>query len=436
MHPDSSNTKRFLYAAKLAELKTLKQLSENCHLVVVVCDLIHELQKERGVNNVYLASAGLHYSQRRLIQICDSKNMQQRLSDVLNKHYIETKQNGDNYRLLFSITLCLQSIDNLAALRESIALHNITPLASTQAYCHLIDNLISIIFEAADISSDTNVTRQLVALFNFIQGKEYTGQERAWGAIGFAESYFTQSICDNLLSMQQSQTASFDIFLEFTTHEHKQQWQQFTKHPTSAELTKFRKLILQLANGSPISPEISEAWYDVTTTRIDMMHVIESSLSSQLEALCLQKLNTSEAQVKSYHHDVNNCDQLTSSHDSSLTFLHQSNMMASIDVNAHSDESVQAIPSANHLHKPLYDLLCKQSKRIEEMSGELDLAKQSLLDAKLISRAKLLLMQEMNMTESQAHKKIQQAAMQQSVSLAEVATNIVKASKGLFKGNK
>jgi hypothetical protein len=241
MHTESSNTRRFLYAAKLAELKTLKQLSDNCQLVTVICGVIHEFQKERGVSNVYLASMGMHYLQRRFIQIQNSQNAQQLLMEILNRHYIESKQNTDNYRLLFSITLSLQGIDNLTKLRKSVEKHKITPLESTQVYCRLIGSLISIIFEAANISSDTGITMQLVALFNFIQAKEYAGQERAWGAIGFAESHFTEKIYHQLHQLQDSQIRSIDVFLEYTDTSHQTTWQTLIQNKVTDEVVKFRQ---------------------------------------------------------------------------------------------------------------------------------------------------------------------------------------------------
>jgi hypothetical protein len=436
MHTESSNTRRFLYAAKLAELKTLKQLSDNCQLVTVICGVIHEFQKERGVSNVYLASMGMHYLQRRFIQIQNSQNAQQLLMEILNKHYIESKQNTDNYRLLFSITLSLQGIDNLTRLRKSVEKHKITPLESTQAYCRLIGSLISIIFEAANISSDTRITMQLVALFNFIQAKEYAGQERAWGAIGFAESHFTEKICHQLHQLQDSQIRSIDVFLEYTDPSHQTTWQTLFQNKVTDEVVKFRQLISQLRGGDPVSSEISEAWYESTTQRIDQMYLIESSLSQQLIAVSIRKVKESETELKAHKTDMERQVYLAGSSDSPLTTLFKLDMPGLLGLNAGNEhnqaENSNSPKKGNHLQKPMYDLLLKQSRRIEEMSGELDVAKQSLSDQKLVNRAKLLLIQQLKLSETEAHHKIQQAAMKQGLTLVGVAENIIKVSKGKF----
>jgi hypothetical protein len=436
MHAESSNTKRFLYAAKLAELKTLKQLSDNCHLVTVICGVIHEFQKERGVSNVYLASMGMHYSERRFLQIQNSQNAQQLLMDILNRHYIESKQNTDNYRLLFSITVSLQGIDNLARLRESVEKHKITPLESTQAYGRLIGSLISIIFEAADISSDTRITMQLVALFNFIQAKEYAGQERAWGAIGFAESHFTETICHHLHQLQQSQIESINVFLEYTDASHQSTWETLIQHKATGEVIKFRQLISQLRGGDPVSSEISEAWYESATQRIDQLYLIESSLSQQLVAVSIRRVKESETELKAHKTDMKRQVYLAGSSDSPLTTLFKLDIPGLLGLNVANEhnqaENTNSAKKGNHLHKPMYDLLLKQSRRIEEMSGELDVAKQSLSDQKLVNRAKLLLIQQLKLSETEAHHKIQQAAMKQGLTLAGVAENIIKVSKGKF----
>jgi hypothetical protein len=436
MHTESSNTRRFLYAAKLAELKTLKQLSDNCQLVTVICGVIHEFQKERGVSNVYLASMGMHYLQRRFIQIQNSQNAQQLLMEILNRHYIESKQNTDNYRLLFSITLSLQGIDNLTKLRKSVEKHKITPLESTQAYCRLIGSLISIIFEAANISSDTGITMQLVALFNFIQAKEYSGQERAWGAIGFAESHFTEKIYHQLHQLQDSQIRSIDVFLEYTDTSHQTTWQTLIQNKVTDEVVKFRQLISQLRGGDPVSSEISEAWYESTTQRIDQMYLIESSLSQQLIAVSIRKVKESETELKAHKTDMEKQVYLAGSSDSPLTTLFKLDMPGLLGVNSGNEhnqaENSISPKKGNHLQKPIYDLLLKQSRRIEEMSGELDVAKQSLSDQKLVNRAKLLLIQQLKLSETEAHHKIQQAAMKKGLTLVGVAENIIKVSKGKF----
>lgn len=63
-------------------------------------------------------------------------------------------------------------------------------------YCCLIIGLFDVVFEVVDVVSDFIMICLLVVLFNFMQGKEYVGQEWVWGVIGFVESYFDSDLGD------------------------------------------------------------------------------------------------------------------------------------------------------------------------------------------------------------------------------------------------
>src|SRR5690606_23123788 len=82
----------------------------------------------------------------------------------------------------------------------------------TEAFGRLIAGLLGIVFEAADSAGDAAVSRALVAQFNFMQGKEYAGQERAWAAIGFAGCAFTPALKERLEALRPATERAFLIF--------------------------------------------------------------------------------------------------------------------------------------------------------------------------------------------------------------------------------
>ena len=49
---------RYLVAARQSEMAELEQIRNACSLVTRASGLIHQLQKERGLSNLLLASAG------------------------------------------------------------------------------------------------------------------------------------------------------------------------------------------------------------------------------------------------------------------------------------------------------------------------------------------------------------------------------------------
>ena len=350
----SDATKRFLLAAKHAEIKALNQLASNCKLVTSVKDVIHQLQRERGISNIFLASGGERFEQQRLQQIEDSNQVEQNLRSLLKSLYMSGDESAANMRLLVSISMALQGLDNLSSLREKIGVQDLTSLESTQAYCRLISGLLSVIFEAADVASDPDITRQLVALFNFLQGKEFSGQERAWGAIGFAETHFSVGLCDKLHHLQEAQQHSFDVFSAFAEKHANQQWKTIESSQTQADLERLRAMIDQLSDGSPIDGQLSEVWYDIATSRIDAMQSVEELLTDRLTSLASALVERADAELKNHHKRIKTLEQEPAASGTPLTMLFDPQMPGLKGSEPFGDE---IIANAENLsaHRSFYD---------------------------------------------------------------------------------
>jgi len=70
-------------------------------------------------------------------------------------------------------------------------------------------------------------------------------------------------------------------------------------------------------------------------------------------------------------------------------------------------------------------LVLKFSRKAQEYRHQIDKFKNKLEERKLIEKAKGILMEKFNMTESQAYRKIQKKAMNQSKSLVQIAKTLI-----------
>lgn len=424
----SDATKRFLLAAKHAEITVLEQLSSNCRIVIAVRELIHELQKERGASNIFLASKGERYSSERMQYVSASEQAESTLKSHLKSLYLTDEITSGNPRLLSSITLAMQATDYLPRLREQVSKQMLTPLESTRAYSRLVASLLTVIFEAADIASDPTITRLLVALFNFMQAKEYAGQERARGAIGFAETHFDVRLCEKLAALQQAQEHHFGIFCEFSCKAQRDALESLNKSPAAIDITQLRNMIAQLSDGSPIASEISEVWFDVATRRIDAMQDIEVALTETLT----QQTNTKVANAK--NEMANHQQLLTRFNDehttdgSPLTLLFDPSMPGLAE-DTKEDEiktlSLNEQTKTLSAHRSFYDLLRSQAQHIEDMERELEEAKRAIQEQKLIGRAKLVIMEQFGLSENSAYRRLQKQAMSENTTIAIIASKIV-----------
>lgn len=427
--PSSSNdTEQFLLAAKRAETQSLDTLLRTCEVVTEVGELIHHLQRERGLSNVYLASPQHFLQNKRSHQVEQSQQSEADLRRLLKGNYL-TRQIGPSAtsRLLSCVAFVLEGLGELDRLRNQIQTLNADAAYATRTYSDLIAGLLSIVFEAADSSGDPALSRALIALFNFMQCKEYCGQERAWGAIGFAEGGFSQSDTERLHNLQLAQQRCAALFCQFSSDSSSNKWNDIETQSCSRELQRLREMIDQSDPGESLPSQLSEIWYEVATQRIDAMHQLELSLLQDLSHLSHTRLEAARQSLRDHEVKLLN----GSGHPRHSTSLHEpgtGHLSWQIQVPSttpYSNESDGGAP----VSRSVYELLKQQADHLEKTQRELHEAKQALTERKLVEQAKGLLMKNLNLSEEAAFRKIQKRAMESNLKLIEVSELIINTAK-------
>jgi hypothetical protein len=179
----------FLIAARQCEIDELDQLARTSELVGVIGRLVHALQRERGMSNVFLASRGSRFADQRDPQIAECLALEQEVRagfDQLETDRHAGRGPGNGARLFSRIAWVLPAWTPCPRLRRRIAALELKPAQAVAAFAKLVAGLLAVVFEAADGATDPEISRLLVAMFNFMQGKEFAGQERAFGAAALA----------------------------------------------------------------------------------------------------------------------------------------------------------------------------------------------------------------------------------------------------------
>ncbi|SFC06410.1 ANTAR domain-containing protein [Marinospirillum celere] len=395
--------RHYLLAAKHCEIHGLEYLGVTCELVAYISQLVHALQKERGLSNVFLASQGSHFGQQRTEQVQNSLEKENQLDQFLEELHPEKCQDNGRVRQFIRITAVLQELDQLPRLRQKIIEQRLQPEESTATFTHLIGGLLSIVFEAADASADPEITGHLVAMFNFMQGKELAGQERAWGASGFAAGHFTEENQQRLCHLVEGQEKCFDLFEQFADQDSLQAWQQLLEATAHKELLRLRQVVKKSGKDEGIPSSFSEVWYEVATSRIDTMKTIEDQLAATLKKL-------SECRIQKARIDLKNHQELL-------------DQLAQEPTDAPSSLWVEGQMSG--VGRSLCELVQTQAQHLQQVQDQLHEARQALEERKLVERAKGLLMQHRRVTEEQAYRQLRKTAMEQNRRLVEVAERVI-----------
>ena len=384
----------FLLAARLCEIADLEQLAGTADLVAVIARFIHALQRERGIANIYLSSLGTRFGAERQEQAAQCVAAEREVHDHLDTLDTESTHARNGSRLFSRVAVVLHGLERLPALRERVSRQALTAGEATAAFGTLIAGLMSVVFEAADTATDPAVSRALVAMFNFMQGKEFAGQERALGARVFAAGYVDRAGQQHWRHLVESQQGCFQVFADFSPLDIVRADQAGQDPAVTGEIERLRRLGCTV--GGDLDPNLAHDWYYRCTLRIDAMKAIEDRLARQLAHVCRVRIERARAELQ---------DQ-----------------RATLDALSRPFPTGTPQPAFGpRVERSLFAMVQEQSRRLQAIGDELDSVRATLNERKTVERAKGLLMAHRHMSEDEAYKALRQAAMNQGKRLVDVA---------------
>mgnify|MGYP001627116060 CR=1 FL=1 len=404
----------YLIASKRCEVRDLEHFLALGALVATVSDLVHKLQRERGASNLFLASHGKQFSLERQQLCCVTDTGIADFHKQLRAVEASIYHVSGGTRLFSRIASVLHMLEALPVHRAQIAACQFKVEDATRDYNQVVQALLSIVFETADAALDPILSASLVAMFNFMQGKELAGQERAAGATGFASGLLEEQQREHLHYLMDAQQRCFEVFANFADSDILAHWQQLLEQMPDDEIAQLRQLLTRRRagehHGIRTEPELASRWFVLMTTRIDAMKAQEEMLANHLRSLCVQRLEA--AQQRLQHHE------------SLIPMLQEK--AAPPALSPVLDKTAGVNVAGQSESRPVMELLQFQAQRLQQMSEELNAARTALEERKVIERAKHLLMKHRGLSEEHAHRLLRQMAMNQSRRLIEIARSVIE----------
>jgi len=392
----------FLLAARQCEIRELERLAETGTLVNLVSRFTHALQSERGASNLCLAPGGQRFAsqlQEHVAQSCASEA-------AVRAHFEQLDIVGscmpNGARLFSRIAVVLHALESLPELRLRVAARTLPLAEATAAYARLIANLLAVVFEAADSAGDPEVSRALIAMFNFMQGKEFAGQERAFAAAVFASGRVEPASRQHWQHLIDTQQGCFQLFLDFSDPAILAVEHASHDPEALAEIERLRRIGLYPSPRREVDAALSQAWYEACTRRIDGMQAVEAALALNLRRVCAREIERAQEGLRDQRALMDSLEQ-------------------------HEGDVPAAMPGryGPHLERSILGMVQEQSRRLQAMSDELDTVRAALNDRKVVERAKGLLMAHRQLSEDEAHKVLRTMAMNQNRRLVDVAEAVL-----------
>jgi AmiR/NasT family two-component response regulator len=404
----------------LCRARDLKQLSILSDLVKGISELIHALQKERGASSIYLGSNGAHFADQLVARVAESRSLEERVRDHLEHVDEKLDPMACGARFYTRVAFAFDALDSLPGARAQVSALMLTPQDAIKAFTEVIARLLAVGFEAADIAADPDTSRALIALVNFAQGKEYAGQERATAGAALSRGHFDAAERRHLRHLEAAQERAFKLFTEFADPARVALFLEMSRSPETAEFNQMRAAVREQDPSVEPRTVTANAWYEVTTRRIDSMRVIEDCVAAELGRLCTVKL--AEAGAKR----IDAIDRALLKRTASFAML-----VTDVDPAVNGlgmAGGVEVYGMDNGLPKPMRsirDVVEAQSRRIDDINSQLESARTALVERKTIERAKGILMRSRRLSEKDAYTLLRQTAMGQNKRMIEIAEAIV-----------
>jgi methyl-accepting chemotaxis protein len=262
---------------KYASYSKIESIATVAEAAPTISAAVHELQKERGMSAGFINSKGNLFA--------DALRGQRPLTDAALQKW--QKQGADFARASTGtkfdrdIEAAQTRLADLSKTRSAVDQFALTAPQAAEFYTSSIANLISIIDSISDMSEEGRIIHQAIALASHVRRKEFAGQERATGAIGFGAGEFAPAVYLNLLRVKTIQDSQAATFRRNATPAQVDYVQNVIKGPVIDDLSRMR----EIAANAPFNPGAVKSiagpqWFEVSSKYIDILKDLEDRLVS------------------------------------------------------------------------------------------------------------------------------------------------------------
>jgi methyl-accepting chemotaxis protein len=247
-------------------------LSRMARLAVVIGDLLHETQKERGSSSVFLSSSGTKFK--------DEMNAQRRLTDqgrIRFTELLESQRAMWSPHVIANLELANSSLRDIESRRRQIAAMEIAPAEEMAYYTELnerlLDSLGSLVANTVDVSLRATTTAYLY----FLYAKERTGLERAQLSNVFGTDRFAPGQLAFVAGLIASQGAFLNIFNKLAPPDVVAFFDKQMSNPAVGEVENMEKIAMAKTTGFGID---SAVWFGTMTKKINLLKSVEDALAA------------------------------------------------------------------------------------------------------------------------------------------------------------
>ncbi len=245
---------------------------ERMHLLKEASNLVHELQKERGMTSGFLASKGLKFGDALKVQREKSENQLNQYMNYIAQH--KTKMSAVD-PIGRDVATAQSRLDMLPSLRQQVDSQSIKPAEAIAFYSDVIKTLLAITSSINIDNTNAAISPDLSAYYYFLQAKERAGIERALVNGAFSAGQVSADVFQRIIRIISEQTLFFDLFKVYATPQQQSLFTQTEQSAVFGQVQQYRNYIY--ANDYQHN---AAEWFQLSTQRIDELKTLENKLNA------------------------------------------------------------------------------------------------------------------------------------------------------------
>lgn len=261
----------------------LKNVSLQANKAIYASNVVHELQKERGLSAGFIGSNGTKFQ-----------------SELTNQRKL-TDQKRDEYLQFFQINVKENrasdleiKINQFVEERESIKIRvnnlQITAVDEIKFYSDFIDSFLLLFTIATNLSNDDQIIKYMNSLYYIIMLKEKSGIERATTNMVLSQKSFVIENYSKLIALKSDQQGYLNLFQIFADSEFKDIFiSKYSGTIIDSYHSIKKRIYFNFENQSSLDTILPEEWFTISTNRINMLFEIEKELSNYILKKTIQK---------------------------------------------------------------------------------------------------------------------------------------------------
>ncbi|MEP1571439.1 methyl-accepting chemotaxis protein [Roseibium album] len=260
-----------------AYMKPLTRIAEDSG------NLIHELQKERGMSVSYIKS---DYDPAIMAKLDEQRPKSDAALKIFDDHLASLDMNDQE--LLEDLRHTAEQVHKTGKFRKSIDAKQFTVADVLKGYSHEIEELIHVVGITTESSPSKEITAELLPYLTIVEAMESGGLERANGAAFLnafnATGEVDMGVYKKVIASYGGEHAFLKEFKSVALKDQKAMWKDMVKGPDVDKALEWRYVIQDLPVTKDAKGIEGAAWFETATKRLNLMKAFSDELIHRAEA--------------------------------------------------------------------------------------------------------------------------------------------------------